>query len=129
MWLNEVLRALSIDRVALAGVSLGCWVALDYATQRPGRVERVAVLCPGGVGRQKIAIVFATIALRMCGAWGKRELAERIVGRPPVDQPPAVKAFLNLVSLKWDTGSPVNRQNPRVLEPGCMLMRLAGTLR
>ncbi len=99
LWLDEVLRALSIDRAALAGVSLGGWLALDYATRRPGRVERVAVLCPGGVGRQKIAIVLATIALRMCGAWGKRKLAERILGRPPADPPPAVKAFLNFVSL------------------------------
>jgi pimeloyl-ACP methyl ester carboxylesterase len=99
VWLDEVLRALDVDRASIVGVSLGGWLAFDYATRRPGRVERLAVLCPGGIGRQKIAIVFATIALRMCGAWGKRNLMERILGRPPADPPPAVKAFTNFVSL------------------------------
>lgn len=99
VWLDEVLRALSIERASFAGVSLGGWLALDYATRRSERVERVAVLCPGGVGRQKLAIVFMTIALRLCGAWGKRKLMERILGRPPADPPPAVKAFGNFMGL------------------------------
>jgi pimeloyl-ACP methyl ester carboxylesterase len=99
LWLDEVLWALSVDRASIAGVSLGGWLALDYATRRPNRVQKVAVLCPGGIGRQKVAIVFATIALRMCGSWGKRKLLERILGRPPADPPPAAKAFMNFVSL------------------------------
>lgn len=98
-WLDEVLRALSLDRVSIVGVSLGGWLAMDYATCRPQRVERIAVLCPGGIGRQKLGIVFATIGLRMCGAWGKRKLAERILGRPPADPPAAVRAFLDFVAL------------------------------
>lgn len=79
LWLDEVLRALSIDRTSVVGMSLGGWLALDYATRRPERVERVAVLCPGVIGRQKLGIVFAMIALRMCGAWGRRKLAELIL--------------------------------------------------
>lgn len=50
-WLDEVLRALAADRVSIVGVSLGGWLALDYAARRPERVERIAVLSPGGVGR------------------------------------------------------------------------------
>lgn len=99
VWLDEILHALSIERASFAGVSLGGWLALDYATRHPERVEKVAVLCPGGVGRQKLAIVFLTIGLRLCGAWGKRKLMERILGRPPADPPPAVKAFANFVAL------------------------------
>lgn len=98
-WLDEVLQSLAIERVSIAGVSLGGWLALDYATRRPGRVERIAVLCPGGVGRQKLGIVLAAIALGMCGAWGKRKLLERILGRPPADPPPPIKAFIDFVSL------------------------------
>ena len=72
---------------------------MDYAVRRPERVERVAVLCPGGIGRQKVGILFATIALRLCGAWGKRKLLERILGRPPADPPPPIKTFIDFVSL------------------------------
>jgi len=99
LWLDEVLHGLSVDRTAIVGVSLGGWLALDYATRRPERVERVAVLCPGGIGRQKVGILFAMIALRMCGAWGKRKLRELILGRPPADPTPPVRAFMNFVSL------------------------------
>lgn len=67
-WLDEVLDALALERVSIAGISLGGWLALDYGTRRPHRAERIAVLCPGGIGRQKLGIVFATITLRACGA-------------------------------------------------------------
>ena len=50
-WLDEVLDGLAVERACVAGVSLGGWLALDYATRRPKRVKSVAVLCPGGVGR------------------------------------------------------------------------------
>src|SRR5579871_4418734 len=98
-WLDDVLRGLSIARASLLGISLGGWLALDYATRRPERVERLALLCPGGVGRQKVGIVFATIFLKMCGAWGKRKLLELILGRPPADPAPAAKAFIDFVLL------------------------------
>ncbi|HLH00672.1 MAG TPA: alpha/beta hydrolase [Bryobacteraceae bacterium] len=98
-WLDEVFDGLSIVRVSIVGVSLGGWLALDYSTRRSERVERLAVLCPGGVGRQKVGIVFATLALRMCGSWGKGKLLERILGRAPADAGPAVKAFGDFVAL------------------------------
>ncbi len=93
-WLDEVLDGLAVARASLAGISLGGWLALDYATRRPERVERLAVLCPGGVGRQKLGIVFVSLALRLCGKWGKRKLMARIFGRPAADPPPAAKAFV-----------------------------------
>lgn len=55
LWLDDLLRSLGLDRVSIVGVSLGGWLALDYATRRPERIERLAVLCPAGVGRQNWA--------------------------------------------------------------------------
>ncbi len=98
-WLDEVLNHFSIARTSIVGVSLGGWLALDYAIRRPARVEKVAVLCPGGVGRQKVGIVFLTLLLRMCGKWGKRRLMEKILGKAPADPPPAVKAFMDFIAL------------------------------
>jgi pimeloyl-ACP methyl ester carboxylesterase len=98
-WLDDVLNRLSIRRAAMVGISLGGWLALDYAIRRPERVERIAVLCPGGIGRQKLGIVFATLLLQLFGRWGKRKLMERILGRAPADPGPAVKAFIGFIAL------------------------------
>jgi pimeloyl-ACP methyl ester carboxylesterase len=98
-WLDEVLNSLSVDRVSIVGISFGGWLALDYAIRRRDRVARLAVLCPGGVGRQKLGILFAAIAFGMCGAWGKRRLAEIIFGRQPANLSPAGQAFMNFIAL------------------------------
>jgi pimeloyl-ACP methyl ester carboxylesterase len=99
VWLDDVVDHLCIDRASIFGVSLGGWLGLDYAIRRPERVERVAVLCPGGIGRQKVGIVITTLLFRMFGGWGRRKLAERILGRAPVDPTPPVKAFIAFIAL------------------------------
>jgi len=88
VWLDDVLNHLSLDRVSVVGISLGGWLAFDYAIRRPARVEKIVALCPGGIGRQKVGIVFATLLSRMFGAKGKRWLMERILGPSPSDPPP-----------------------------------------
>jgi pimeloyl-ACP methyl ester carboxylesterase len=98
-WLDDVLDSLSLDRVSIVGISLGGWLALDYAIRRPDRVARLAVLCPGGVGRQKLGIVLTAIALRACGAWGRRKLAEKVFGHQPSNVSPAIKAFMGFIAL------------------------------
>lgn len=99
VWLDEVLNYLSIRRASIVGISLGGWLALDYAIRRPERVEKIAVLCPGGIGRQKIGIVFATLLLRMFRGWGKQKLMEKILGRAPANPTPPVRAFIDFVAL------------------------------
>jgi pimeloyl-ACP methyl ester carboxylesterase len=99
LWLDDVMQALSLRRASMVGVSLGGWLALDYATRRPERVESLVVLCPGGVSRQKISILFKMIPLLMLGAWGTRKLREMILGRSPDNPPPALQYFMNFVSL------------------------------
>lgn len=99
VWLDDVFGGLGIERAAILGVSLGGWLTVDYAIRRPQRVERIALLCPGGIGRQKARIVVEAMALRMCGAWGKRKLMERILGRPAGDPPAPMKAFTDFMAL------------------------------
>jgi pimeloyl-ACP methyl ester carboxylesterase len=85
LWIDDVLQALSSERISIAGVSLGGWLALDYATRQPERVESLVLLCPGGVGRQKAGIDVEQVAL-----W-PADL--------PAPVPPAVKAFMDFVAL------------------------------
>ncbi len=99
LWLDDVLQALSLPRTSMVGVSLGGWLALDYARRRPERVESLVAVCPGGVGRQKIGIVFKTIPLRMLGSWGRRKAGELVLGRAPADPSPALQYFMQFMAL------------------------------
>jgi len=83
LWLDDVMQGLSLARASMAGVSLGGWLALDYATRRPHRIDRIVVLCPGGVGRQKNGILFKAIFLQMFGEWGRKKALEAALGPAP----------------------------------------------
>lgn len=48
-WLDEVARALEIQRSAIVAASRGTWMATHYATAFPERVERMALVCPVGI--------------------------------------------------------------------------------
>ncbi len=99
LWLDDVLKGLSVSRASMVGVSLGGWLALDYATRRPGIVDRLAVVCPGGVGRQKVAVLVKLLFLQMPGAAGKRKAAELVLGRAPNNPSPAMKAFGDFLAM------------------------------
>lgn len=79
-WLDDVLDHLGLDEVALVGASLGGWLALDYATRRPDRVERLALLCPGGVGRQKFGWVLKALLYKPFGRWGMNRSIKAVAG-------------------------------------------------
>jgi len=99
LWLDDVLRGLGIERASIVGISLGGWLALDYSTRRPERVDHVVVICPAGLGRQKLGILIRAMVLRMFGAWGRRRMRESILGRVPPDAPPAVRRFMDFIAL------------------------------
>jgi pimeloyl-ACP methyl ester carboxylesterase len=80
LWLDDVIAGLGLGRASIVGVSLGGWLALDYATRRPERVEKLALLCPGGIGRQKSTVLFA-LPLLFFGHWGRRRLMRFVLGR------------------------------------------------
>ncbi len=99
IWLDEVLEGLNVERAALVGISLGGWLALDYATRRPGRVPAMALLCPGGVGATKNVLLWAA-PLLLLGAWGRRQVMKRLgAGAVAANPSPAAKAFADFMSL------------------------------
>lgn len=79
-WLDEVLDGLGVEAAAVIGMSLGGWVALDYAIRRPGRVLRLALLCPGGIGRQTPGRLFGAMLTIPFGQWGRRRSVVRVTG-------------------------------------------------
>ncbi|MGQ0778777.1 MAG: alpha/beta fold hydrolase [Pseudonocardiales bacterium] len=95
-WLDEVLAALAVEHAAFVGVSLGGWLAVDYATRRPGRVDRLALLCPGGIGRQKWAKVIITVLLlKPWGRWGKRTTMTLLLGPSALTTTPQGRPYLD----------------------------------
>ncbi|HTR37899.1 MAG TPA: alpha/beta hydrolase [Bryobacteraceae bacterium] len=115
LWLDDVMQGLALERASMVGVSLGGWLALDYATRRPDRVTSLAVLCPAGVGRQKISLLFKSLPLLLMGRWGTRKLSEMILGRGPANLaklPPVVQAFAGFMSLVHQSTRPRNFKLP-----------------
>jgi len=45
-WLTTVLDALQLDKISLAGMSFGGWLALNYAAAAPQRVQALVLLSP-----------------------------------------------------------------------------------
>ena len=99
LWLDDVMEGLHIKRASLVGVSLGGWLAVDYATRRPERAESLVLLCPGGVGRQRGGFIFKAIALRMLGRWGERKTQELVFGRAIANPSPALRYFMEYAAL------------------------------
>ena len=49
-WLDETLRAVDIQRSAIVAASRGTWIATHYTIASPERVDRLALVCPVGIG-------------------------------------------------------------------------------
>ncbi|MFD8542932.1 alpha/beta fold hydrolase [Streptomyces sp. NPDC059649] len=109
LWLDEVLDHLGLTRTAIVAASLGGWVALDYATRRPDRVTRLALLCPGGLGRQKVAWLFKAVLLR---AWGRRGVRRSVATVAGLEAPEA-RHLLDHVMLTFTHFKPRTERLPR----------------
>ncbi|BDM70300.1 Ndr family protein [Streptomyces nigrescens] len=118
LWLDEVLEYLGVSRTAIVATSLGGWVALDYATRRPDRVTRLALLCPGGVGRQKVAWLFKAVLLRAVGRRGVRRSTAAVTGLSA----PETQHLLDHVMLTFTHFKPRTERLP--LFPDSALRRL-----
>ncbi|MDJ0393650.1 alpha/beta fold hydrolase [Rhodococcus sp. G-MC3] len=79
-WMDEVLDALDVDSASFVGMSLGGWTALDYAIRRPSRVNRLSLLCPGGIGKQTMGWLPKMMLLQLLGAKGRRRSVALVTG-------------------------------------------------
>ncbi|PRX97699.1 alpha/beta fold hydrolase [Allonocardiopsis opalescens] len=107
-WLDDVFDGLGIDGASVVGASLGGWMALDFATRRPERVTRLALLCPGGVGRQKYGWLPATLLLNLLGPWGIRRSARSVAGLSA----PEAEPFLDHLVLTFTHFRPRTERLP-----------------
>lgn len=124
LWLDGVMAGLGVQRAALVGISLGGWLAIDYATRHPERVSALALLCPGGVGRTKNVLLWAA-PLLLLGPLGRR-IVLRKLGAPalPADAPPALKAFAAFMGLIAASFRPRTESLPRFSDKALQGLRM-----
>ncbi|MFC5288664.1 alpha/beta fold hydrolase [Actinokineospora guangxiensis] len=83
-WLDDVIDHFGLDAAAFVGASLGGWLATDYASTRPHRVSALGLLCPGGIGRQKVGFLVKALLYKPFGSWGAHRSIKAATG---VDTP------------------------------------------
>ncbi|MBB6120277.1 alpha/beta fold hydrolase [Nocardiopsis algeriensis] len=109
LWLDDVLDGLGLARTAVVGTSLGGWTALHYATRNPDRVTRLALLCPGGVGRQTTGRMLLTaLPPRLFGSRGRRRSVQLVTGLDPRRD----RAALDTVALAFAQFRPRTERLP-----------------
>ncbi|MDT0353935.1 alpha/beta fold hydrolase [Pseudonocardia charpentierae] len=79
-WLHEVASSLSAEPAAVVGVSLGGWVALDYAIAHPEAVRELVLFSPSGIGPRKVAPLLLAALLGTLGARGRRRALSYLLG-------------------------------------------------
>ncbi|HML48853.1 MAG TPA: alpha/beta hydrolase, partial [Clostridia bacterium] len=75
-----------VETWSLAGLSLGGWMALQYAAAYPRRVNCLIMLCPGGLAREKMGFRFKAMLNRLTGNRGKQKLLQSVLSEKTQDE-------------------------------------------
>jgi pimeloyl-ACP methyl ester carboxylesterase len=64
-WLEEILDGLGLEKVHMLGVSLGGFVARQFASEHPDRVQSLTLIVPAGIVQGSLIKGFTKMALPM----------------------------------------------------------------
>ncbi len=98
-WLLEVFQALGIRRACLAGISLGGWMALKFATAHPERVQALALMCPAGIAPQKMSFLYKSIFYSLVGKNGRDSILRMLYSGVPI--PDELMDYIRLISEQF----------------------------
>jgi pimeloyl-ACP methyl ester carboxylesterase len=98
-WIGGVLDAMELRTVRLVAMSLGGWVALEFAAAHPERVGAITLLSPGGVVPPRMSFVLKAIPLAFLGDRGSDRVQQIVFGPAPV--PDGVYEYGRLVSRHY----------------------------
>ena len=94
-WLNELFEQLNISSASLIACSLGGWIAIDYASRFPLKVDKLVLLATAGITPVKVSTLLLIIITSFMGSWGFRKINKRVYGNLKIDETTA--AFANLI--------------------------------
>ena len=110
LWMEDVIRGLGVASASFVGISLGGWVALDFATRRPERVTSLVLMAPGGVASKNVQLW--ALPLLALGPWGRRKMTEMISGPRPKNPSPAERAVAEFTGLIFRNMKPRTQKFP-----------------
>jgi pimeloyl-ACP methyl ester carboxylesterase len=108
MWMRDVLqwstqfRVYAIDMIGEPGLSAPVRPSLKSGAYAPWLGEVIAglvLLCPGGVGRQKMSFMFKALPLLLLGKWGRKKAMALAAGPSRGDAALANPAYVEFQSL------------------------------
>jgi len=86
-WLNDVYNALSIEKAIIIGISLGAWLSVKFSVNYPEKVDKLVLLCPAGIGKQKTSFLFRALFHRIFGEKGMDSLYKKVKGNAVIPEP------------------------------------------
>ena len=98
-WLADVLDSLNISRAVMAGMSLGGWAVARFASAFPERVERLVLMCPGGLAPTHAMFMPRAILATLLGKWGMERLVQALFADQPI--PPGTMEVVMLVNRSF----------------------------
>ncbi len=98
-WLLQVLDGLGIKKASIVGNSLGGWMAVDFATCYPDKVESLVLLAPGGICPIHTSFVPKAVGLMFLGKKGTEKLNKILFGDTKI--PEEALAFGRLISKHY----------------------------
>ncbi|MCX8130579.1 MAG: alpha/beta hydrolase [Clostridia bacterium] len=99
-WLEDVFSELQFKKASLLGISLGGWVAVNYSVRHPEKIERLVLLCPSGIGPQKISFIFKSIPLMLLGEKGFDKASRLVNGNNPI--PEEALQYMKLIGRNFN---------------------------
>lgn len=102
-WLEEVITQLELpqQRVFLAGISLGGWIATGFVARHPENVEKLVLLCPSGIGRQKKSILYRAVFYLLFGERGQEKMLRYVYGSQTAA--PEALAYSRIIARHFNT--------------------------
>jgi len=94
-WLEQVFDALGIKKAAIIGNSLGGWIALDFVSQSPLRVNKLVLLATGGLTPVHSSFGLKIVSLMLMGKKGVKKLTSIVLGN--IEVPPEALEFAGLI--------------------------------
>jgi len=95
-WMDDVLRELRLEKAAFVGISLGAWMAVNFAVKHPGKIDKLVIMSPSGIGPQRVSFLFKAMPFLLLGEKGRDKVTRLVNGNQPI--PAEVMKNLKLIA-------------------------------